>query len=34
MENRGNIFIFMDYVKIGKWVNKNIKYDLNYSGRT
>ena len=32
--NKDNIFVFMDFTKIGKWVNKNIKYDLNYSGRT
>ena len=28
------MFNFMDFTKIGKWVHKNIKYDLNYSGRT
>ena len=33
-KNKDNILIFMDYAKIGKWVNENIKYDLNYSGRT
>ena len=33
-ENRENIFNFMDFTKIGKWVNKNIRYDINYSGRT
>ena len=32
--NKNSMFNFMDYVKIGKWVHKNIKYDLNYSGRT
>ena len=24
----------MDYAKIGKWVYKNIRYDINYLGRT
>ena len=32
--NKNNIFNFMDYAKIGKWIYKNIKYDLNYCGRT
>ena len=32
--NKNNIFNFMDYAKIGKWINKNVKYDLNYCGRT
>ena len=32
--NKNTMFNFMDYAKIGKWVHKNIKYDLNYSGRT
>ena len=32
--NKDNILVFMDYAKIGKWVNQNIRYDLNYSGRT
>ena len=32
--NKNTMFRFMDYVKIGKWVHNNIKYDLNYSGRT
>ena len=32
--NKNTMFIFMDFTKIGKWVHKNIKYDLNYSGRT
>jgi hypothetical protein len=32
--NKDTMFNFMDYAKIGKWVHKNIKYDLNYSGRT
>ena len=25
-------FEFLDFMKIGEWVYKNIKYDLNYSG--
>ena len=33
-ENKNIMFNFMDFTKIGKWVHKNIKYDLNYSGRT
>ena len=33
-ENKDNILNFMDYAKIGKWVNKNIRYEINYSGRT
>ena len=24
-------FVFLDYMKIGLWVHKNIKYDLNYT---
>ena len=32
--NKNTMFKFMDFTKIGKWVHKNIKYDLNYSGRT
>ena len=32
--NKDNILIFMDYAKIVKWVNQNIKYDISYSGRT
>ena len=32
--NEDNIHNYMDYVKIGKWVNKNLQYDLNLSGRT
>ena len=32
--NKNTMFNFMDYAKIGKWVHQNIKYDLNYSGRT
>jgi hypothetical protein len=32
--NEKNILSFMDFSKIGKWVYKNIKYDINYSGRT
>ena len=33
-KNKDNIHNYMDYAKIGKWVNENIRYDLNYSGRT
>ena len=32
--NEKNILSFMDYAKIGKWVYKNIRYDLNYTDRT
>jgi len=32
--NEKNILNLMDYAKIGKWVYKNIKYDLNYTDRT
>jgi hypothetical protein len=33
-ENNGNSdFEFLDFMKIALWVNKNIKYDLNYVGR-
>ena len=32
-KNEKNILSFMDYAKIGKWVYKNIRYDLNYVGR-
>ena len=28
--NTNNDFKFLDYMKIGLWVHKNIKYDLNY----
>ena len=31
--NEKNILSFMDYAKIGKWVYKNIRYDLSYVGR-
>ena len=31
--NKNNDFQFLDYMKIALWVKKNIKYDLNYSGR-
>ena len=33
-DNKDTMFNFMDFTKIGKWVHTNIKYDLNYSGRT
>ena len=32
--NINNIFTYMDFTKIGKWVFNNIKYDLRYVGRT
>ena len=32
--NKENILNLMDYAKIGKWVYKYIKYDLNYTDRT
>ena len=32
--NRNNDFEYLDYMKIGFWVYKNIKYDYNYVGRT
>jgi hypothetical protein len=31
--NKDNIFTFMDFTKIGKWVYNNINYDLRYAGR-
>ena len=31
--NKNNDFEFLDYMKIALWVKKNIKYDLNYTGR-
>ena len=33
-ENKNSDFEFHDYMKIGLWVEKNIKYDLNYAGET
>lgn len=33
-ENRGSDFEFLDYMKIGLWVHKNINYNLCYSGQT
>ena len=33
-KNEDNIYKYMDYAKIGKWVHENIHYDLNMSGRT
>ena len=30
--NKKNDYEFLDYMKIGLWVHKNIKYDLNYAG--
>ena len=32
--NKDNDFEFLDYMKIGLWVYKNIKYDYNYIGKT
>jgi len=32
--NENNNLSLMDYAKIGKWVYKNIRYDLKYVGRT
>ena len=31
--NKNNDFKFLDYMKIGLWVHKNIKYDLKYIGK-
>ena len=31
--NKNNDFEYLDYMKIGLWVFKNIKYDYNYSGK-
>ena len=33
-KNKNNDFEFHDYMKIGLWVYKNIKYDINYKGKT
>ena len=33
-KNKNNDFQFLDYMKIGMWVNKNIKYDLTYLEKT
>ena len=33
-KNKNKDFVFLDYMKIALWVKENIKYDLNYSGRT
>ena len=33
-ENKDSDFEFLDYMKIGLWVKKNIRYDLNYVGQT
>ena len=32
--NKESDFEFLDFMKIGMWVKKNIKYDLNYTGKT
>ena len=31
--NKDNDIDFLDYMKIGMWVYKNIQYDLNYAGQ-
>ena len=31
--NKNSDYEFLDFMKIALWVHKNIKYDLNYSGR-
>ena len=31
--NKNNDFEYLDYMKIGLWVHKNINYDYNYIGR-
>jgi hypothetical protein len=31
--NTNKDFVFLDYMKIGLWVHKNIKYDLNYTDK-
>ena len=33
-ENKDNDFEYLDFMKIGLWVYKNIKYDYNYLGKT
>jgi hypothetical protein len=33
-KNKNKDFEFLDYMKIALWVKNNIKYDLNYSGKT
>ena len=33
-KNKNSIFNYMDYMKIGRWVYENIKYDYSYIGRT
>ena len=33
IEHKNDIIKVPDIVKVGKWVKKNIKYDLSYSGR-
>ena len=33
-KNKEDILVFMDFTKIGKWVYNNIRFDLNYCGRT
>ena len=33
-KNKNNDFEFHDYMKIGLWVYKNIKYDINYKGKS
>ena len=31
--HKNSEFIYYDFMKIGEWVNKNITYDITYSGR-
>ena len=31
--HRDDDFEYLDYMKIGMWVNENIEYDINYSGK-
>mgnify|MGYP002624431167 CR=1 FL=1 len=33
-KNKDNMFSYMDFTKIGKWVHDNIKYDLKYTTKT
>ena len=33
-KNKNTMFKYKDYVKIGRWVYENIKYDYSYVGRT
>ena len=33
-KNKNSMFNYKDYMKIGRWVYENIKYDFSYIGRT